>query len=98
MAVVGKMRENKETVKTVEKAYEEATKWYKSHQKEAAKLVAKYVKMFTPEAVEDSISHVQMNVVSAQEAKKDVEFFFTKLKEQSPKIIGGALPDGGFYR
>ncbi|WP_294956477.1 ABC transporter substrate-binding protein [Sulfurovum sp.] len=98
MAVVGDMRKNKEVVEAFEKAYKDAMKWYKSHPKEAGKLVVKQVNMFTPEAVEDSISHVQMNVVPANDAKKDVEFFFTKLKEQNPKIIGGALPDDGFYR
>ena len=98
MAVVGNMRNNKEVVNTFEKAYEDAMKWYKTHPKEAGKLVVKYTKMFTPEAVEDSISHVQMSVIPAKEARKDIEFFFKKLKEQSPKIIGGALPDEGFYR
>ena len=98
IAVVGDMRNNKEAVDTFEKAYEDAMKWYKSHPKEAGKLVVKHVKMFTPEAVEDSIAHVQMSVVPAKEAREDVEFFFEKLKEQNPKIIGGVLPDEGFYR
>ncbi|BAF70697.1 ABC transporter substrate-binding protein [Nitratiruptor sp. SB155-2] len=97
IAVIGEMRENKEVIKAFEKAYEKAMQWYKSHPKEAGKLVVKYVKMFTPEAVADSISHVKMQVVPAKEAKKDIEFFFEKLKEQSPKIIGGKLPDEEFY-
>ncbi len=97
MAVVGKMRDNKEVVEAFEKAYEEAMEWYKAHPKEAGEMVVKHVKMFTPEAVSDSISHVQLNVVRAKEAKKDIEFFFTQMQKKSPKIIGGALPDEGFY-
>ncbi|WP_292655381.1 ABC transporter substrate-binding protein [Nitratifractor sp.] len=98
IAAVGDIRKNETVVAAFEKAYEEAMKWYKSHPKEAGKLVVKYTKMFTPEAVEDSISQVQMQVVPAKAARKDLEFFFTKLKEQSPKIVGGKLPDEGFYR
>ena len=54
--------------------------------------------MLTPEAVADSISHVQLNGVSAKDAQKDLEFFFNVLKNNNPKIIGGKLPDGGFYQ
>lgn len=97
MAVVDQMRNNKEVVEAFEKAYEEAMMWYKNHPKESGKMVVKYTKMFTPEAVEDSIANVQMKVVRAKDAKKDLEFFFDKLKAESPKIIGGALPDEGFY-
>ena len=98
IAVIGDMRKNEKVIKAFEKAYEEAMQWYKSHPKEASKLVVKYTKMFTPEAVEDSISHVQMEVVPAHKAKADLELFFSKLKEQSPKIIGGKLPGEEFYR
>jgi NitT/TauT family transport system substrate-binding protein len=97
MAVVGKMRDNKEVVEAFEKAYEEAMEWYKAHPKEAGAMVVKHIKMFTPEAVADSISHVQLDVVRAKEAKKNIEFFFTQMQKKSPKIIGGALPDEGFY-
>jgi len=98
MAAVGDMRRNDEVVEAFEKAYAEAARWYKSHPKEAAKLVVKYTKMFNEEAVTDSIAHVQFEVVPAKEARKDVEFFFERLKERNPKMIGGKLPDEGFYR
>ncbi len=98
MAVVGDMRNNKEIVEAFTKAYAEATSWYKTHPKEAGILVKKYTKLFTEEAAADSIAHVQLDVVPAKEARKDVELFFTRLKELSPKIIGGALPNDGFYR
>ena len=98
MAAVGKIRQNNEAVEAFKKAYAKAMAWYKTHPKEAAKLVVKYVKMFTPEAVADSIAHVQMEVVPAKDAQKEMEFFFSRLKEESPKLIGGVLPDKGFYR
>ncbi len=97
MAVVGDMRKNKEVVEAFQKAYEEAMAWYQKHPKKSGEMVVKYVKMFTTEAVSDSIAHVQIDVVRAKNAKKDLEFFFDKLKEDNPKIIGEKIPDEGFY-
>ncbi|WP_300363525.1 ABC transporter substrate-binding protein [Hydrogenimonas sp.] len=98
MAVVGKMRQNDEVIEAFMKAYDEAAKWYKTHPEEAAKLVVKYTKMFNEEAIADSIAHVQLDVVPAKKAKEDVEFFFKQLQKRDPKMIGGKLPDEGFYR
>ncbi|WP_456322427.1 ABC transporter substrate-binding protein [Hydrogenimonas sp.] len=98
MAVVGKMRQNDEVIEAFMKAYDEAAKWYKAHPKEAAKLVVKYTKMFNEEAIADSIAHVQLDVVPAKKAKEDTEFFFKQLQKRDPKMIGGKLPDEGFYR
>ena len=96
MATVGKV--DPYIVKRFNEEYAKALTWYKTHPQEAGKLVNKYIPMLTPEAVADSISHVQLNDVSAKDAKKDLEFFFNVLKNNNPKIIGGKLPDGGFYQ
>ena len=96
MAVIGKKDEH--LIKRFNEEYSKALKWYKSHPKEAGILAHKYIKMLLPEAVEDSLSYVQLDDVSAKDAKKDLEFFFKILKENNPKTIGGKLPDVGFYR
>jgi NitT/TauT family transport system substrate-binding protein len=97
MAIVGDMLEKKEIIKRFSQAYNEASDWYTTHPKEAAKIVAKYVKMFNEEAIADSITRVQLKVVPAKEAKEEIEFFFGKLMENDPKIIGGSIPDENFY-
>jgi len=97
MAVVGSMIEKKEIVKKFEEAYVKAMQWYKTHKEESGKLVVKYVDMFNPEAVIDSIGFVQLDVKKASESKEELNFFFNVLKEDNPKIIGGALPDDNFY-
>jgi len=84
-------------VKRFNEEYTKALKWYKTHPKEAGVLVNKYIPALIPEAVADSISHVQLNNVSAKDAQKDLEFFFNVLKNNNPKIIGGKLPDSNFY-
>ena len=97
MAVVGNMLEKKEIVKKFQEEYTKAMQWYKTHKEESGKLVVKYVDMFNPEAVSDSIGFVQLDVKKAIDAKEDLNFFFNVLKEDNPKIIGGALPDDNFY-
>ncbi len=97
MAAVGDMRTNDKVIKRFNEEYAKATKWYLSHPKEAGAMVVKYTKMFTPEAVADSIAAVQMEVVAAKEARKKTEFVFEKFMQVNPKIIGGKIPDAGFY-
>ena len=95
MAVIGK--KDPYLVKRFDEEYAKALKWYKTHPKEAGELAHKYIPMLIPEAVSDSINHVQLDDVSAQNAKKDLEFFFEILKSNNPKTIGGKLPPSGFY-
>ena len=96
MATIGKI--NPYIVKRFNEEYTKALQWYKTHPQEAGKLVNKYIPMLTPEAVADSISHVQLDDVDAKDAKEDLKFFFNVLKQNNPKIIGGKLPDAGFYQ
>ena len=71
--------------------------WYKANPKEAAELTVKTLDMLKAKGLEDSIAHVKLNYVSASNAKEDLEFFFNILKENQPKVIGGKLPNSGFY-
>ena len=96
MAVLGK--KDNHLIERFNEEYVKALKWYKTHPKEAGILAHKYIEMLLPEAVEDSLKYVQLNSVSAKDAKKDLEFFYEILKNNNPKTIGGKLPDDGFYR
>lgn len=95
MATIGKL--DPYIAKRFNQEYAKALTWYKTHPKEAGVLVNKYIPMLTPEAVADSITHVQLNNISAKDAQKDLEFFFNVLKHNNPKIIGGKLPNSKFY-
>ncbi len=97
MAVVGDMTEKKEIIKAFAQEYAKAMQWYKTHPKEAGELVVKYVEMFNADAIGDSIAHVQLDVKKAIDSKEELDFFFSVLKEENPKIIGGTLPDENFY-
>ena len=53
--------------------------------------------MLDEAGVEESINHVQLQTVSAQDSKKDLEFFYKLLEKNNPKTIGGKLPTSDFY-
>lgn len=77
--------------------YEKATLWVKTNPDEAGIMVAERIKMLTAEAVSDSIKVSQFDDVKASEARAELEFFFNILLEKSPSLIGGKIPDDGFY-
>ncbi len=97
MAFLGKVEGNENLIKRFNEEYEKSLKWYKENPKEAAVLTVKTLDMLGEKGLEDSIPYVRLDYVSAKEAKEDLEFFFNILKQNNPKVIGGKLPDSGFY-
>lgn len=77
--------------------YKKSVAWYKQNPKEAAKLTVKTLNMLEADGLADSIPYVKLDSLSAQESKEKLEFFFNILKEENPKLIGGKLPEQGFY-
>ncbi len=77
--------------------YEKATLWVKQNPDEAGIMVAERIKMLTAEAVSDSIKVSQFDHVKAVDAREELEYFYNILLQRSPSLIGGKLPDDGFY-
>lgn len=50
-----------------------------------------------PETVKEIIPRMNLEVVSGAEARDELERFFEELASRSPEIIGGSLPEAGFY-
>ena len=95
VAVVGNV--DAHVIKRFQQEYEKSLTWYKSNKEQAGKLVAKNIEMFKAEAISDSIEHVLLDNVSAADSKVALEDFFKVILEIEPKLIGGKLPDDGFY-
>jgi len=95
IAVAGNLDAN--IVTRIKEEYKKALQWYKSNPTEAGSLVEKNLDYFSADAVSDSISHVQLDAKSAFESKDKLEEFFNILFEIEPKLIGGKIPDEGFY-
>jgi len=77
--------------------YQKSAQWIVENPKEASIMIAKYIDRLTPEAIEDSLSWVKMEVVSAADAKQNLAEFFDKLMLHNPALVGGKQPDSQFY-
>lgn len=97
IAVLGATRDNAKLVQRFQAAYAASLQWCQSHAVECGQLVAKRVDMLTPEAVADSIGVSQARFVTAAKARPELEFFFSRLLEKNPAVLGGKLPGDDFY-
>lgn len=64
---------------------------------ESAKIIAKYQAGLEETFIANLIPSLNLEFVTAQEAKEELEYFFNELATLSPDIIGGKLPDAEFY-
>jgi NitT/TauT family transport system substrate-binding protein len=60
-------------------------------------MVAKRIDLLSPEAVADALAASQTRHLTAAAAKPELEFFFAQLQAKNPALIGGKMPDDGFY-
>ncbi|APW65774.1 ABC transporter substrate-binding protein [Poseidonibacter parvus] len=97
MSVIGDMILNKKAIKRFNEEYAKSLQWYKNNPKEAASIVVEEIPMLDEAGVAESIKHVQLNTVSAEDSKEDLEFFYKLLEKNNPKTIGGKLPNDAFY-
>lgn len=97
IVVLGKHRNDGELVQRFQRAYAASLKWCQEHAAECGKQVAKRVDMLTPEAVADSVASSQMRFLTAAQARPELETFFRHLYAKQPAVLGGKLPDAGFY-
>lgn len=88
---------NPELVQEIQKQLEENIELINENPKEMAKIIHKYNEDVPLPVIEKALPSLNIKFVSASDAKEDLEFFFNELKTLSPDIIGGQLPDEGFY-
>ncbi|RAI45261.1 ABC transporter substrate-binding protein [Rhodoplanes roseus] len=72
------------------------SRWVLDNPVEAGRLGAPLLDL-GPGTIAQSVPHFRLEVVSAAAARPDIERYFTDLMEMSPDILGGRLPDDGFY-
>ena len=97
IAVMGALRERPELVARIEAEYARALAWCKDNAEACGKAVAARIDLLSPEAVTDSIAVSQLEAVSVADARAELEFMFGKLVAKNPALVGGKLPDEGFY-
>jgi len=78
-------------------AYSEATAWAVSNPDASGVLAARGIEGVSAPAASLSLSFSELRVVPAIEVRQELELYFRKLQELAPDILGGRLPDAGFY-
>ncbi len=96
LALTSLIEQYPEVIQAVQAELKNATTWATENQAEAAQLGAKYLGLKAP-VIERSLAKTPLEMVTAVEAKEDLEFWFSRLMEQNPKLLQGKLPDAGFY-
>ena len=97
IVVLGRRMDDAELIARFEQAHAQALQWCGANADACGRIVAERIPMLTPEGVADSIRAVQAEYVSAADARPELEFFFQKLAEREPGLIGGKLPADDFY-
>lgn len=91
------IEENPNVVEELQVKIAESIQFLKDEPEAASQLIAKYQDGLEPAFIQNLLPSLNIEFVSAQDAKEELEFFFTELATLSPDIIGGQLPDEGFY-
>ncbi len=96
LALTSLIEEYPEVIEAVQTGLKEAVVWVKENPDDAAALGAKYLGLKEP-VIKKSLGYTPLEMVTAADAKEDLEFWFSRLLEQNPRLFGGNLPDAGFY-
>jgi len=82
-----------------EREYEAAVEWMLANPAEAGQLVETELPQLGLKAavMTTSLKSITWHYTPAAEARASLEAFYTALSELSPQVIGGKLPDDGFY-
>ena len=97
IAVMGALRDRPALVARIAAEYARSLKWCKENADACGKAVAARIDMLSPEAVADSIAVSQLEAVPIADARAELEFMFGHLVAKNPALVGGKLPDEGFY-
>jgi len=95
MAVLGEV--DADVTKRFNEEYKKALEWYKNNPKEAGVETAEALPMLEAKALADSIKYVNLKHVNAVDSKVKLEEFLKVMMKTEPKLIGGKIPDNGFY-
>lgn len=79
------------------KLLEESINWANTNQAEAAALIVKHNILPSERLAEESIPRCNLQYSQAWKEMKGIEEYFRVFYEFSPLVVGGKLPDDGFY-
>ncbi len=96
LALTSLVEQHPEVIQTVQTELKNAIVWATENSVEAAQLGAKYLGL-KPPVIERSLTKTPLEMVTAVEAREDLELWFSRLMEQNPRLLNGKLPNAEFY-
>ena len=97
MTAMKSVMNNELVMKRFQEEYKKSAKWCQENPIEAGKIIASEIDMLTPEAVTDSLKWTVMEVKNGKQSQAELEYFYQKLLDNTPALVGGKLPDDNFY-
>lgn len=97
IAVTDLIEAHPAVIAAIQEGLQESVQWIQENPAEAAALGEQYLSGLKAPVIQSSLDRTPFRFVTAADAREEVEFYFTKLAELNPEIIGGRLPDDGFY-
>ncbi len=88
--------ENPAAVQAILKAYERSIDFVLANPKEAAQTIEE-IQIMPAAIAAPAIPNCNLEYTSIDQAKAEVENYYTLLFNFNPKSVGGKLPDAGFY-
>ncbi|RYH10815.1 ABC transporter substrate-binding protein [Tropicimonas sp. IMCC6043] len=85
-----------DVVSAVHAACVEAGEWVLANPEAAGRLASETLPLPAP-IIAKSVLYIHLDVRSALQAREDIEIYFENLMNLDPGIVGGKLPDPGFY-
>ncbi len=79
------------------KEYAKANEWCVNHPEETGKIIVKYIPQLNEKGIAEAMRHVKLKAVDGINAKESLEKFYRVLMNSKPGLVGGKLPDSGFY-
>lgn len=89
-------RQNPEVIAAVQRELAAAVAWVNENPEAAGQLAHRYLNA-DPAITAAAIPTFNLIFSSSADARPELEFFYTRLAASAPEIIGGKLPDDGFY-
>jgi NitT/TauT family transport system substrate-binding protein len=97
IAAVGALREQPAVLAAVGQAYARSVAWCRAYPTECGQMMHQHIDLLTPEAVADAVATSQLDAMPASAARGELEFFFNQLMARNAALVGGKLPEAGFY-
>lgn len=97
VAALGELAQDAGLMAYIEQAYAASHVWCAENAQECGRMVVRHIPMLTPLAVADSLQVIPRYYATATQARAELDYFYSLLSERQPAVVGGKVPDAGFY-